>query len=122
MNISWFISTAHLANLYYTQCDYEVAEETCDQVIQKYNYSTGNQLIAEFAFSVFVSTQWTAVYDAELQALLGLCSLCAFVSNRTDVRSAWVAVCPVQFVLYPKARCARLRRYCSRGYGNVQNF
>ena len=46
------------------------------------------------------------MYDAELQALLELCSLCAFVSNyRTDARSVCLAVCPVMFVLYLKARC-----------------
>ena len=77
----------------------------CNEVVKVYKHSTSNKRFAENAFPVLLSTQWTAVYDAELQALLGLCSLCAFVSNRTDARSVCLAVCPVLFVLYLKARC-----------------
>ena len=106
MNASWFIAKAYLANLYYTQRHFNMALETCNEVYEVFAIFEANQWFTEQAFPVLLSTQWTAVYDAELQALLGLCSLCAFVSNRTDVRSACLAVCPVLFVLYLKVRCA----------------
>ena len=106
VNASWFIAKAYLANLYYTQRHYKAAIETCNEFVEVYKHSIGNKTITEDTFPVLLSTQWTAVYDAELQALLGLCSLCAFVSNRTDALSVCLAVCPVLFALYLKARCA----------------
>ena len=78
----------------------------CNEVVEAFKISLANQLFAECTFPVLLSTQWAAVYDAELQALLGLCSLCAFVLNSTDARSVCLAVCPVLFVLYLKLRCA----------------
>ena len=114
VNASWFIAKAYLANLCYTQRYYDAAIETCNEVFEVSTISEANQRFAEQAFSVLLSTQWTAVYDAELQALLGLCSLCAFVSNRRDARSMCLAECPVQFVLYLKVRCA-LDQRCTTG-------
>ena len=112
VNVSWFIAKAYLTNLYYNQSHYKAAIETCNEVVEVYKRSEGNQVFSEDTFPVLLSTQWTAVYDAELQALLGLCSLCAFVSNRTDARSVCLAVCPVQFVLYLKARCV-IDQHCT---------
>ena len=102
VNVSWFIAKAYLANLYYTNHDSKSAVETCDEVVQTYQSSIGNKYFAERCFPVLLSTQWTAIYDGELQALLGLSSLCAFVSNK---RSVCFAVSPVQFALYLKLRC-----------------
>ena len=110
VNVSSFIAKAYLANLYYTQRHYEAALETCNEVVAVYKDSEGNKQFADHTFPVLLTTQWAAVYDKELQALLGLCSLCRFVSNRTDARSVCLAVCPVKFVLYLKLRCAHDQR------------
>ena len=75
VNVSWFIAKAYLANLYYTQSHYKAALETCNEVVAVYNQSEWNKVLAERTFPVLLTTQWTAVYDKELQALLGMCSL-----------------------------------------------
>ena len=106
VDVSWFIAKAYLANLHYTQRHYEAALETCNEVVAVYKHSECNERFAEHTFPVLLTTQWAAVYDKELQTLLGLGSLCRFVLNRTDARSVCLAVCPVQFVMYLNLRCA----------------
>ena len=122
VNVSWFIAKAYLANLYYTQRHYEAALETCNEVVAVYKHSKCNEQFAERTFPVLLTTQWAAVYNKKLQALLGLCSLCRFVSNRTDARSVCLAVCPVAFVLYLKARCALDQRRWADGRQSVDEY
>ena len=55
---------------------------------------------------VLISTQWTAVYDEEIQAVLGFYSLSAFVRSKAERRSVQLGVCPVQFAHYLKLRSA----------------
>ena len=108
MSISWFITKAHLANLYYTtDRNYSATEETCNEIIVFYKQSHYNQLFAEFALPIVLSTQLTSIYDKELQEMLGLFSLCSFIFYKTDRRhSVYLGACPVQFALYLKWRCA----------------
>ena len=66
-----------------------------------------NQQFAESSLPVMLSTQWTSVYDKELQEMLGLYSLCSFIFYKTDHRrSVYLGVCPVLFAQYLKCRCA----------------
>ena len=92
-----------------------------DFALELHRKSVCNQWIS-IALPVLLSTQWTAVYDAELQALLGFCSLCAFVSNRTDAGSVCLAVCPVQFVLYLNVRCALDQRCTVDVWRSITDF
>lgn len=70
-----------------------------------YADSEANKSFADSKFPFVLSTEWTGVFDKELQALLGLCSLCAFLYNRTDDCSLSLPVCPITFILYLKLRC-----------------
>ena len=119
VNASWFIGNAHLANLYYTQGKCTVALQTCDKALKICNESLGNRWLAERALPMLPSTQWSAVYDAELQTVLGFASLCKFVSERLlrseaqlgEERPAGklqvcIAICVVHFLYYLQARCA----------------
>ena len=105
VHISWFIAKAYLANFYYTtRRDYGKTIEICDEVIATYNQSLGNGTFADRGFLVELSTRWAGVYDRHIQALLGLCSLGAFVSGRSTSRSVCSGVRPVDFVRYLKQR------------------
>jgi len=109
VNISWFIAKAYLANLYYTtQRDVSLAIQTCDDIIDVYQLSIMNKVFADMTFPVVLSTQWTSIYDKEIQELLGLYSLCSYVLDECSSRSVYLCVCPVQFALYVKVRMARL--------------
>jgi len=105
VNISWFIANAYLANLYYTtQRDASLTIQTCDDVIDIYRQSQANQQFAESTFPVMLSTQWTSIYDKEIEQVLGFYSLCSYVLDNTSSRSVYLGVCPVQFVAYVKLR------------------
>jgi len=105
VNISWFIAKAYLANLYYTtQRDVSLTIQTCDDIIDVYNQSEKNLIIAERMFPVILSTQWTSVYDKEIQELLGFYSLCSYVLDKCSSRSVYLGVCPVLFAHYVKLR------------------
>jgi len=105
VNISWFIAKAYLANLYYTtQCDVSLTMQTCDDVIDVFRQSVMNKKFAERTFPVVLSTQWTSIYDKEIQELLGFYSLCSYVLDKCSSRSVYLGVCPVQFAHYLKLR------------------
>ena len=115
MNISWFIAKAYLANLYYTtQCDASLTIKTCDDILHVFKHSRVNQNFAETTFAVAVSTQWTGVYDKEIQELLGFYSLCTYVLDKFSSRSVYLGVCPVQFAVYLKLRAVRDIGCCSQ--------
>jgi len=105
VNISWFIAKAYLANLYYTtQRDVNLIKQTCDDIIHVYGESFWNKSLAERTFPVVLSTQWTCIYDKEIQQVLGFFSLCSYVLDKCSSRSVHLGVCPVQFALYVKLR------------------
>jgi len=105
VNISWFIAKAYLANLHYTtQRDASLTIQTCDDVIHVYRQSNMNLQFAERTFPVVLSTQWTSIYDKEIQELLGFYSLSSYVLDKGSSRSVYLGVCPVQFVIYVKLR------------------
>jgi len=105
VNISWFIAMAYLANLYYTtQRDVSLTIQTCDDIIDVYRQSSMNVLFAEKTFPVILSTQWSCIYDKEIQEMLGFYSLCSYVLDNSSSRSVYLGVCPVQFALYVKVR------------------
>ena len=106
VHISWFIAKAYLANLYYTaRSEHKSTSEICNEVFAVYKQSVGNRRFADDGFLVELSTEWAGIYDGDIQALLGLGSLCAFVSKRAS-RSVYSGVYPVQFVHYLMVRCA----------------
>jgi len=105
VNISWFIAKAYLANLYYTsKYDVSLTTKTCDDIIDVYKQSYTNQQFAEKTLPVVLSTQWTSIYDKEIQALLGFHSLCSYVLYQSSSRSVYLDVCPVHFALYIRLR------------------
>jgi len=107
VNISWFIAKAYLANLYYTtQRDVSLTIKTCDDIINVYWQSKMNRRFAEKIFPVVLSTQWTSIYDKEIQELLGFYSLSSYVFDKCSSRSVYLGVCPVQFAHYVKVRSA----------------
>ena len=64
-----------------------------------------NQVFAEKMFPVVLSTQWTSIYDKEIQQLLGFYFLCSYVLDKYVLdkyssRSVFLGVCSVQFALY----------------------
>jgi len=59
---------------------------------------------AEHKFLVVLSTQWTSIYDKEIQELLGFYSLCTYVLGNSSSRSVYLGVCSVQFAFYVKLR------------------
>jgi len=108
VNVSWFIAMAYLANLYYiTQCGVSLTIQTCDEVIDVYRQSCINQVIAERTFTVVLSTQWTSIYDTEIQEMLGFYYVCSYVLDKCSSRSVYLGVCPVQFALYVKLRSVK---------------
>jgi len=105
VNISWFIAKAYLANLYYTtQRDVSLTIQTCDDITDVYRQSHMNQTFAEKTFPVMLSTQWTCIYDKEIQQVLGFYSLSSYVLDKCSSRSVYLGVCPVQFALFVKVR------------------
>jgi len=58
-------------------------------------------------FPVVLSTQWTSIYDKEIQELLGFYFVCSYVLDKCGSRSASLGVCPVQFALYVKLRTVK---------------
>jgi len=105
VNISWFIAKAYLANLYYaTQHDVSLTIQVCNDIINVYRQSKMNERFAEKTFPVILSTQWTNIYDKEIQELLGFYFLCSYVLDKCSSRSVYLGVCPVQFALYVKRR------------------
>jgi len=108
VNISWFIAKAYLANLYYTtQRDDSIAIQICDDVINVYRQFFMNEWFVKKTFRVVLSTQWTSIYDKEIQELLGFHSLCSYVLDESSSRSVYLEVCTVQFALYVKMRTAK---------------
>jgi len=107
VNISWFIAKAYLANLYYTtHRNFSMAIQACDDIINVYMQSDLNQRFAERTFPVILSTQWTKIYDSEIQRLLGFYSLSSYVLDKYSSRSVYLGVCPVHFAIYVKIRTA----------------
>ncbi len=104
--IFWFINKAYTANHYYTLLsDYVSTVMICDEMVNAYNASEGNQWLAEQSLPAFLTTQWIDMYDRELQQMLGLSALCRLVLHGADNRSVHIPICPVQFAHYFKARC-----------------
>jgi len=107
VSMSWFVAKAYMANLVYTAYrDYATAIRICDEMIEVFVYSVMNKLFAEIMFPVSLSTQWTAAYDAEIQRVLGFYALCSFVSDAERSRDVYLGICPIQFSIYLKIRCA----------------
>ena len=105
VHISWFIAKAYLANLYYaTRRNVNRTIDACDNVIVISKLSFMNREFAERTFPVVLSTQWTSIYDKEIQQLLGFYSLCSYVLDKCSSRSVYLSVCPVQFALYLRLR------------------
>ncbi len=105
--VFWFINKAYAANHYYTLLsDSKITLKICDEIIAAYNISKGNIRFAEQSFPFLLTTQWTEMYDRELQQMLGLSALCRFVIHGSDNGTVHIPVCPVQFALYLKARCS----------------
>ena len=63
-----------------------------------------NQLYTEGTFPVVLSTQWTSIYDTDIQSMLGFYSLCYYVLDICSSRSVFLGVCPVKFALYLRLR------------------
>jgi len=61
-----------------------------------------NSRFAERAFPVQLSTQWTEIYDNDIQELLGFHSLCTYIMTQGNRRAVCLGVCLVQFALYLK--------------------
>ena len=57
VNVSWFIAKAYLANIYYTQRQYEATLETCTEIVKVFTLSIANEQFAESTFPVLLSTQ-----------------------------------------------------------------
>jgi len=171
VNITWFLAKAFLANLYYrTERDYSMTDSVCDDILNNYRKTKYNQIFAERTFPLILSTAFTAIYDNEIQELIGFFSLCAYELARSNAfhsekrmlaelesplilsltkrqsfdkkvpelvglhslysyvlarataleevrhrHCVYIGVCPVQFALYLKCRCAIVR---SLGYEN----
>jgi len=112
VNISWFIAKAYLANLYYkTQRDVSLTIQTFDDIIDVNRQSYMNEQFAERTFPVILSTQWTSIYDTEIQQLLGFYSLCSYVLDKSSSRSVYLGVCPVQLALYVKLGTANYQLF-----------
>jgi len=104
VNISWFIAKAYLANLYFTtKWDVSLTIKTCDDIIDVSKQSSIN-LLFEKTFPVILSTQWTSIYDKEIQEMLGFYSLASYLLDKSNSSSVYLGISPVQFALYVKVR------------------
>jgi len=107
VSLSWFAAKAYLANLIYTtECDQSSVIQICDEINHVYHSSFAHRWMADVCLPVFLSTQWTAIYDTEVQTLIGFYSLCSYVLNRKGSREVYLSVCPIHFSIYLKLRCA----------------
>jgi len=127
VNISWFIGKAYLANLYYTtNLPVSLTINSCNDIIDTYRQSHMNEESAERIFPVVLSTQWTNIYDDEIQQLLGFHSLCSYVLGESNCRSVYLGVCPVQFALYLRVRTAmrahRLSDVTNNTYQTINKY
>jgi len=103
VNISWFLAKAYLANLSYTaEQDWEATLATCDDIISVYMHSLYNKQFAEETLAFVLSTEWAAIFDRQVQAVLGFYSLCSFFLNKSGDRAVCLGVCPVLFAHYLK--------------------
>ena len=75
-----------------------------------------NQVFAEETFTVLLSTNWSSIYDKEIQEMLGFHSLYFYVLDKSSSRLVYFDVCPVQFALY-----LRLRAVTDTGFSNERN-
>jgi len=106
VNMSWFIVKTHLANLLYiTERDYEAVIAICNDIMNVYNESMLHKWFADILLPASLSTQWTAVYDSDIQQLLGFYVLSLFVLNRNGCHDVHLGICPVQYSIYLKIRC-----------------
>ena len=100
------MAKAFLANLHYACHDFAATIETCDDIFATCGISLGNNNYAEKTFPVLLSTEWAAIYDNEIQAMLGFHSLCAFLFDlKVRSRSVCLCVCPILFAHYLKIHC-----------------
>ena len=115
VSMSWFLAKAHMANLVYTtEQDYEMVIKLCDELIEMFLSAMLHSFIAELILPVALSTQWTAVYDDDIQKMLGFYCLCSFVFDPRDSRVVHLGICPVQFSYYLKTLCTVIigQRFC----------
>ena len=106
VSMSWFLAKACVANLVYTtEQDYEMVIKLCDELIEMYLSAMLHSFFAELILPVALSTQWTAVYDDDIQKMLGFYCLCSFVFDPRDSRVVHLGICPVQFSYYLKTLC-----------------
>jgi len=70
---------------------------------------------ADLMLPVAISTQWCPIYDADIQSLIGFYVLCSYVLGTNDSgmsgyvthgHDVQLGICPVQFLLYLRMRCA----------------
>jgi len=112
VNLSWFVAMSYLANLIYvTEHDHLKVIQISNEVTRVYRESMLNKWFADLLLPVPVSNQWSAVYDTDIQYLLGFYSLCSFIFGKnycrypTLDRNVHLGICLMHFLLYLRLRC-----------------
>jgi hypothetical protein len=101
--ISWFITKAYLANLHYTMTrKYITVITLCQEIMTGSKKSKCNSFFAERTLPVILSTEWTEIYDREIQAILGFYSLCSYLLKCNSL--VYLGVCPILYILYLMVR------------------
>ena len=113
---AYLISTAYLANFYYTALhDYSSAAKQCEKAFQ-YLQSLENEPVrvtidvAIRCCPVLVINEWSVLFDMYLQIILGFFTLCTAVSGKSEGnrrRRIIIYICPHEFLKYIHFQCVR---------------
>jgi len=107
VGLSWFVAKAFL-QISHTPLN-EITRQSCNYATKSLKSITiQHRWMSDYGITLPVplTTELTAVYDSEIQQLLGFLSLGEFVCNAAGSRSVKLGVCPAQFAMYLKCRSA----------------
>ena len=107
----YFISRAYQVNMMYmhvrTYKDYREVVDLCSEAVE-----VSDQLMPEPFEEIRdgpvqfpLNTEWSIIYDRQIQTILGFMSLTRHLASRQDGAPQVTPLCPVLFMLYIRLKC-----------------
>lgn len=107
---SWFCTLAHIANFYYTKCGDYKAAMTQRNTITEYSTDVDEQTALGISqcnsYMMHMSSEWSALFDPNMQLAHGLVLLYDAIRNRIMPSDDMLIlpICPTMFIYYIKIR------------------
>ena len=107
----YFISRAYQVNIMFlnsrTSEDYRVVVDLCDEAVgvndRLKRESFSDLRVGPVQFSL--NTDWSIIYDRQIQTILGFMSLTRHLASRPDGAPQVIPLCPLMFMLYIRLKC-----------------